>query len=86
MPWLFDKLAQQLKAQMALGEVAYDFACREIRNELIERGYSGETMRRLTAECATETEWGNFFTMQHDIPWIVDSFLHRTERRQEKTE
>lgn len=86
MPKLFERIAQQLKAQMALGEVAYDFAVREIRSELIERGYSGETLRRLTAECATETEWGNFFTMQHDIPWIVDSFLHRTERRQEETE
>lgn len=85
-PKLFARIAQQLKAQMALGEVAYDFACREIRNELIERGYSGETLRRLTTECDTETEWGNFFTMQHDISWIVDFFLQRTEQRQEETE
>lgn len=86
MPRLFDKLAQQLKAQMALGEVAYDFAAREISNELMERGYNGKTLRKLTADCATETEWGNFFTMQHDISWIVDSFLQRTEQRQEETE
>lgn len=85
-PKLFAKIAQQLKAQMALGKVAYDFACREIKNELMERGYNGETLRKMTADCATETEWGNFFTMQHDIPWIVDSFLQRTEQRQEETE
>lgn len=84
MPRLFDKLAQQLKAQMALGEVAYDFACSEIRKELVEKGYSGETLRKLTAECVSVTEWDNFFIMQHDIPWIVEAFLRRTGRTQEE--
>ena len=82
MPRLFDKLAQQLKAQMALGEVAYDFACREIRNELIERGYSGENLRRLTAECVSKTEWTNQFIMSHDLSWIVDFFLQQTGQTQ----
>lgn len=84
MPRLFDKLAQQLKAQMALGEVAYDFACREIKNALIERGYSGEALRRLTAGCANETEWTNEFVMSHDLDWIVDFFLQRTGQAQEE--
>lgn len=83
MPRLFDKLAQQLKAQMALGEVAYDFAVREIKNALIERGYSGEELRKLTAECANETEWTNEFEMSHDLGWIVDLFLQQTGRVQE---
>ena len=84
MPRLFDKLAQQLKAQMALGEVAYDFACREIRNELIERGYSGNVLRRLTTKCATETEWDNPLVMQCDIPQIVETYLEKTGREAEK--
>lgn len=84
MPRLFDKLAQQLKAQMALGEVAYDFAVREIKNELMERGYSGEELRKLTAECANETEWTNELVMSHDLDWIVDFFLQRTGRTQEE--
>lgn len=80
MPKLFEKTARQLKAQMTLGEVAYDFACREIRNELIERGYSGETLCRLTAKCATETEWGNPLVMQCDVPQIVETYLEKTGR------
>lgn len=84
MPKLFEKTARQLKAQMALGEVAYDFACSEIRKELVEKGYSGETLRKLTAECVSVTEWDNFFVMQHDIPWIVEAFLRRTGRTQEE--
>ena len=83
MPRLFDKLAQQLKAQMSLGEVAYDFAVREIKNALRERGYSGEALRRLTAGCANETEWTNEFVMSHDLDWIVDFFLQRTGQAQE---
>lgn len=83
MPKLFEKIAQQLKAQMALGEVAYDFACGEIRKELVEKGYNGETLRKLTAECVSATEWDNFFIMQHDIPWIVEAFLWRTGRTRE---
>ena len=85
MPKLFEKTARQLKAQMALGEVAYDFACSEIRKELVEKGYNGETLRKLTAECVSVTEWDNFFIMQHDIPWIVEAFLRRTGRTQEET-
>ncbi len=84
MPRLFDKLAQQLKAQMALGEVAYDFAVREIKNELMERGYSGEKLRRLTTECASKTEWTNQFIMTHDLDWIVDFFLQQTGQTQEE--
>ena len=84
MPKLFSWIAQQLKAQMALGEVAYDFACREIRNELIERGYSGEKLRRLTAECASKTEWTNQFIMTHDLGWIVDFYIQRMGRTQEE--
>ena len=84
MPRLFDKLAQQLKAQMALGEVAYDFAVREIKNALIERGYSGEELRKLTAECTNETEWTDEFVMSHDLDWIVDFFLQRTGQAQEE--
>ena len=83
-PKLFAKIAQQLKAQMALGEVAYDFAVREIRNELIERGYSGNALRRLTTKCATETEWGNPLVMQCDIPQIVETYLEKTGREAEK--
>lgn len=86
MPQLFDKLAQQLKAQMALGEVAYDFAVREIKNELMGRGYSGEELRKLTAECANETEWTNEFVMSHDMDWIVDFFFQRMGRTQEEAE
>lgn len=85
MPKLFEKTARRLKAQMALGEVAYDFACSEIRKELVEKGYNGETLRKLTAECVSVTEWDNFFIMQHDIPWIVEAFLRRTGRTQEET-
>ena len=84
MPRLFDKLAQQLKAQMALGEVAYDFAVREIRNVLLERGYSGEELRKLTAECANETDWTNEFVMSHDLDWIVDFYIQRMGRTQEE--
>lgn len=84
MPKLFSWIAQQLKAQMALGEVAYDFACREIKNELMERGYIGEELRKLTAECANETEWTNEFVMSHDLDWIVDFYLQRTGRTQEE--
>lgn len=84
MPKLFEKTARQLKAQMALGEVAYDFAIREIKNALIERGCSGEALRRLTAECANETEWTNEFVMSHDLDWIVDFFLQRMGRTQEE--
>lgn len=84
MPKLFSWITQQLKAQMALGEVAYDFAVREIRNELIERGYSGNALRRLTTKCATETEWSNPLVMQCDIPQIVETYLEKTGREAEK--
>ena len=84
MPKLFSWIAQQLKARMALGEVAYDFAVREIRNELIERGYSGNVLRRLTTKCATETEWDNPLVMQWDIPQIVETYLEKTGREAEK--
>lgn len=83
-PKLFAKIAQQLKAQMALGEVAYDFAIREIRDVLLERGYSGEELRKLTAECANETEWTNEFVMSHDLDWIVDFYIQRMGRTQEE--
>ena len=84
MPKLFERIAQQLKAQMALGEAAYDFACREIRNVLAEQGYTGEMLRKLTTECATETEWSNPLVMQRDIPQIVETYLEKTGREVEK--
>lgn len=84
MPKLFEKIAQQLKAQMALGEVAYDFACREIRNALEEQGYTGEMLWKLTTACATEIEWGNPLVMQCDIPQIVETYLEKTGREAEK--
>lgn len=84
MPKLFEKTARQLKAQMALGEMAYDFACREIRNALAEQGYTGGMLRKLTTECATETEWGNPLVMQCDIPQIVETYLEKTGREAEK--
>lgn len=84
MPKLFEKAARQLKAQMVLGEVAYDFACHEIRNALAEQGYIGEMLRKLTTECATETEWGNPLVMQCDIPQIVETYLEKTGREAEK--
>ena len=84
MPKLFEKTARQLKAQMALGEVAYDFACREIRNVLAEQGYTGEMLRKLTTECATETEWSYPLVMQRDIPQIVETYLEKTGREVEK--
>ena len=83
MPKMFSWIAKQLKSQMALGEVAYDFAVREIKNVLIERGYSGEELRKLTAECANETEWTNEFVMSHDLGWIVDFYIQRMGRTQE---
>lgn len=84
MPKLFEKTARQLKAQMALGEVAYDFACREIRNVLAERGCIGEMLRKLTTACATETEWDNSLVMQCDIPQIVETYLEKTGWEAEK--
>ena len=84
MPKLFERIAQQLKAQMVLGEATYDFACREIRNALAERGYTGEMLRKLTTACATETEWDNSLVMQCDIPQIVETYLEKTGWEAEK--